>query len=136
MIESGPLFLFLAVGSVAVFSFVSILVWSVSRQKEREAFYRSETVKKIAEAPGGGGGAAVEFLREEERIATRRRREGMRLGGLITVAVGIGLMMFLRGIEQREPAYLVGLIPLLVGAALLLYSYSPAPNDSGSRNAA
>jgi hypothetical protein len=36
----------------------------------------------------------IEFLREEEKNATRRRQEGQKLGGLITVAVGIGMMVF------------------------------------------
>jgi hypothetical protein len=129
VIEGAPLFLFLAVSMVAVFSFVSVAVWADNRRKEREAFYRSETVKKIAESQAGGGGSAVEYLREEERIAMRRRREGVRLGGLITAAVGVGLMVFLHGVETVEPAYLMGLIPLLVGVALLSYSYLMAPKD-------
>jgi len=55
----------------------------------------------------------------------RRRLEGQRLGGLITVAVGLGLMIFIKAVssEDREPAYLVGLIPLLIAVAFLAYAY-------------
>jgi hypothetical protein len=127
--SGAPLFLFLAVAMVAVFSFVSVAVWADNRRKEREAYYRSETVKKIAESQAGGGGSAIEYLREEERIAMRRRREGVRLGGLITAAVGAGLMVFLHGMDSNEPAYLMGLIPFLVGVALLGYTYIMAPKD-------
>ena len=118
-----PIFAFLSIGAIALFSFIAVASWSDARRREREAYYRSETLKKIAETQGGGGNAALEFLREEERKATRRRREGMKLGGLITMAVGASLMVFLWAEERSEPAYLVGLIPLLVGAALLGYVY-------------
>ena len=55
--------------------------------------------------------------------------KNLKLGGLTTSAVGVGLIIFLRAIATREPAYLVGLIPLLVGLALLIYSYVLAPKD-------
>ena len=60
----------------------------------------------------------------------RHRRGGQRLGGLITLAVGIGLMVFLKAVATDEPGvYLVGLIPLLIGVALLAYSYVLAPKE-------
>lgn len=131
MSEHLPIFLFLSVGSVALFSFVAVAVWSGERRREREAYYRSETIKKVADAQGAGGSSAIEFLREEEKIAARRRREGQKLGGLITVAVGIGLMVFINAVDRSDPspAYLVGLIPLLIGGALLAYTYVLAPKQ-------
>jgi hypothetical protein len=39
-------------------------------------------------------------------------------------------MVFLKALMRDEPAiYLVGLIPLLIGAALLVYSYVLAPKE-------
>lgn len=124
---SLPLALFLSVVMVAVFTFIGVAAWSDSRRKEREAYYRSETLKKLAEAQGTGASSAVELVKEEDRIALRRRLEGQKLGGLITVAVGIGLMVFLKAASHDHPAFLVGVIPLLVGAALLAYSYVLGP---------
>ena len=72
---------------------------------------------------------AVAVLREEERNALRRRLEGIKLGGMITAGVGIGLMVFLRALVADRPVYLVGLIPLLTAVALLAYSYILAPKD-------
>jgi Flp pilus assembly protein TadB len=126
-----PIFLFLSVASVALFSFVAVAVWSSERRREREAYYRSETLRKIAETQGAGGSSAIEFLREEEKNAVRRRQEGLKVGGLITVAVGVGMMVFIAAVDRRgtEPAYLVGLIPLLIGVALLSYTFFLAPKQ-------
>ena len=40
------------VGSIALFSFLAVTTWSEARRKEREAYYTSETLKKIAESSG------------------------------------------------------------------------------------
>jgi len=115
------MYIFLGLSSIALFSFIAVARWATERRREREAYYRSETVKKIAEAQGAGGGSALEFLREEEKIEARRKREGQKLGGLITMAVGVGLMIFLYSIPDPDArfAYRVGLIPLLIGVVLL-----------------
>lgn len=129
--QMGAILLFLSVASVALFSFVAVAVWSSERRREREAYYRSETLRKIAETQGAGGNSAIEFLREEEKNATRRRQEGQKLGGLITLAVGVGMIIFIKAVDRgdRDPAYLVGLIPVLIGAALLAYVYFLAPKQ-------
>ena len=121
-------FVFLIFGSIALFSFLSVSTYVVGRRKEREAYYKSETMRRLAETQGAGATAAIELLHEEETILTRKRLEGLKLGGLITSAVGIGLMVFLFFADDDRPrvAYLSGLIPLLVGMAMLVYVYSLA----------
>ena len=119
------------VGSIALFSFLSVAAWSNARRREREEYYRNETLKKIAESSGEGAKAAIELLREQNRTVTKRRLEGMKLGGLITAVVGIGVMALLRGLVNDEPVYLAGLIPLLIGLALLTYTFLLAPNEVG-----
>jgi len=115
------------VGSIALFSFLAVAPWSDARRKERETFYKSETLKKIAESSGEGARAAIELIREQEKNAAKRRFEGMKLGGLITAVVGIGVMVLLHGLVQNEPVYLAGLIPFLVGVVLMLYGFFLAP---------
>ena len=117
------------VGSIALFSFLGVSSWSEARRKEREAYYTTEALKKIAESSGEAAKSALEYLREQEKNARRRRLEGMKLGGLITAAVGIGLMALLHGLDHDEPVYLVGLIPLLIGAALAGYAFVLAPKE-------
>jgi ferric-dicitrate binding protein FerR (iron transport regulator) len=127
--DSLPFFLFLSVGAVALFSFIAVASWADARRREREAFYKSETLKKLAETQGTGATSALEILREEERIAARRKIEGMKLGGLVLIATGLGLIVLLVMLVRNEPVYAVGLIPLLIGAALLVYAYWLAPKE-------
>jgi Flp pilus assembly protein TadB len=115
------------VGSIALFSFLAVAVWSDARRKERQAYYTSETLKKIAESSGEGARSALELLRDQEKNDVRHRIEGMKLGGLITAAVGVGVMALLYGLVHDEPVYLAGLIPLLVGLALLVYAFILVP---------
>jgi hypothetical protein len=110
----------IALITTASLSFVAVIVWLGSRLKEREDYYRSETIKKIAES--GSSTAALDYLRETDRIALQRIRGGLRLGGLVSAAIGIGLMVYLRGIVLGSGTYLVGLIPLLVGIVLFVYA--------------
>jgi len=117
------------IGSIALFSFLSVAAWSDARRKEREEYYRNETLKKIAESSGEGAKAAIELLREQNKSVARRRLEGMKLGGLITAVVGIGVMALLHGLVHDEPVYLAGLIPLLIGLALLGYTFVLAPKE-------
>ena len=44
-------------------------------------------------------------------------------------AVGIGVFALLRGLEHDEPVYLVGVIPFLIGLALLVYAFLLAPRE-------
>lgn len=113
-------FLFLAIGAIAVFTFLSVATWTGTRQQERESYYKAEMMKKIAEI-GGERNAALEYLREEARIAAVKQVGGFRLSGLICVAVGIAVMIMLHSLVPVHGVYLTGLIPLLVGVALLVY---------------
>jgi hypothetical protein len=120
------------VGSIALFSFLGVASWSEARRKEREAYYTSEALKKIAESSGEGAKSALEYLQERHRNSARRRIEGLKLGGLITAAVGLGLMIFLHSVAHEAEdhgAYLVGLIPLLIGVALMVYAFVLAPKE-------
>jgi hypothetical protein len=94
--------------------------------REREAYYRSETLKRIAGVPGGAA-AVVEYLRNDDNRAARRREEFSKLAGIITVAAGVGMMVFLRLLDPERPVYMVGLIPVLVGTALLVYAFGMMP---------
>ena len=117
------------IGSVAVFGFLGIAWWADARRREREAFYRSEVLKKLAEAGEAGSSAALEMYRDQQRTAARNRLESQRLAGLILTAVGVGVSVLLKGLVSNE-AWRSGLIPTLIGAVLLAYSYLLAPRSA------
>jgi hypothetical protein len=63
----NPPYLFLSIAAVSVCSFTAVVIWVKERRREREAYYSSETVKKIAALQGPNVNAAVEFFRDAER---------------------------------------------------------------------
>ena len=127
MNEGVAFFLFLSVGAASLFSFIAVIVWAGERRREREAYYRSEIIKKAAELPSSD--VTLGFLRERDRVEARRTRAGLQLGGLIAVAAGVGMIIFLRQLVPTTAVYLSGLIPVFVGVAMLGYSMFLAPKD-------
>lgn len=130
---SNGLWAFLSIGAVALFAvFIPVVTWIESRRKERDAFYRAETIRRVAEASSDGAKATIELLREQNRMNLIRTREGLKIGGVISLAVGIGLVILLVPLSGSEVA-LCGLIPGLVGLAMLVYVYFMAAPVDGMR---
>ncbi|MGB3394044.1 MAG: DUF6249 domain-containing protein [Stenotrophomonas sp.] len=116
----AALWLMIAVVGTALLGFLSVLVWLENRRKEREAHYRHEMARRIAEAADPT--PVMEYLRGVEQADAARTRMKARMAGMVTAAVGVALMIFLHQAAPATAAYLVGLIPLLVGVALLIIS--------------
>ena len=127
-LQPTVLFAFLCL-AVVIGSFLAVAIWAKNRRLEREAYYKNENLKKIAEAQGTSANAALEFLREQEKVRALRHREGLKLGGLVTIAVGLGFFLVLWATGPSRPAYFAGLIPFLIGLALLAYVYILAPKE-------
>jgi len=70
----------------------------------------------------------------DPRVANERRRQGLLIGGIVTLFVGIAVSVFLYGVtgNEREQVWLVGLIPAAVGVALLLSSFLIRPMASST----
>lgn len=123
--DAMGMWIFLSVGAVALFVvFIPLVTWLESRRKEREAFYQADTMRRLTESTTDGAKAALELLREQGRQEDIKRREGLKIGGIITAFVGLGVIALLK--EVGGPMF-AGLIPLLVGAAMLIYVYVLAP---------
>jgi hypothetical protein len=124
-INNVGLWVFLSIGAVALFVvFIPAVHWIDSQRREREAFYKAETFRRLAEASGEGAKAGLDLLRYEDRLKQVKAREGMKIGGVVTIAVGGALLIFhmvLWG-APGDPL-LAGLIPCFIGAALLIYVY-------------
>lgn len=126
-IAAGGLFLFLSVVMICVFTFISIAVWTEARRKEREAYYKAETVRRLTEMPGEGAQAVIAMMREEERIDKQKtalnevkKREGLKIGGLVNLCVGVALYLFMRSIGGPG---MIGAFPFSIGIALIVYAY-------------
>jgi hypothetical protein len=61
--------------------------------------------------------------------AARRRAQGLMIGGLVTLAVGLGLGVMLYYIADENGVWAVGSIPVAIGLALLLGSFLVRPKN-------
>jgi hypothetical protein len=106
-----------------VFAFVSVLHWIDSQRKERDAFYKAETIRRVTEASGEGAKAALELMKADERLKRTKAREGLKIGGLINIGAGVGVMIFLHELLPGTAIYLSGSIPALIGVGFLAYVF-------------
>jgi hypothetical protein len=127
---------FLSIGAVALFAvFIPLVTWIDSRRKEREAFYKAETFRRLTESSSEGAKMAMEMFQQENRQERLKHRQGIVLGGMVNIGVGAGLSIMLWSMEGSRPGspYLVGLIPGLIGVALLVYGLFMVPAADDSR---
>lgn len=65
----------------------------------------------------------------------RNRQQGLLIGGIVTLFVGIALSVMLRVLEPDESQWIVGIVPAAVGLALLLSAWivRPRPENGGGQ---
>ena len=123
MPTNAALFLFLAAAMIAVFAFSSIVVWVSTPARERQARDRLALLKTLAEHPGEHARQVLDLLREEDEAPARKKereeQKGWIAGGLIVIAVGVGLGVMLVILGDRGD-WTVALIPFLIGCVLLV----------------
>ena len=71
----------------------------------------------------------------DSRVAAERLRQGLMIGGIVTLFAGIAISIFLHGVADGNDGggkvWTVGLIPSAVGVALLLCSFLIRPVGPG-----
>jgi hypothetical protein len=108
----------------------------LAQQERIAAIQRGVDVDKLPPLPAAGldeDSFALVHLPLAER--DRRRAQGLMIGGLVTLFAGAGLTSFLVIMEPDtvRPIWAVGLVPMFVGAALLLSAWLVRPRGgSGS----
>lgn len=123
--------IFLAAGAAAYFTFLSIAAWSEARARERRTTERYALLRQLAEHPAESAQRVIDYLREEDarleaevQQKAEKERQGSRGTGVILIATGVGLAIMVASLApERVPernAWTVGLIPLLIGVAILL----------------
>jgi hypothetical protein len=120
--NNAAIFMFLAATSVALFAFLSIVVWVHGQSAERKARDRFALLKALAENPGENAQRVLAYLSEEERGKLARReaeeRKGYQVGGVVCMGCGIGLWVLIPNVIG------VGLLVFLVGVALLPFGFA------------
>lgn len=120
---NAAMFLFLAAAVVAVFAFLSIAVWVNGPTYERIARDRLALLRSVAENQNENARQVLEMLRREDEMRAakkaRQERQGWILGGLIVMAVGVGLGIMMIALAGGK-AWSIAAIPLLIGCVLLV----------------
>jgi len=102
-------------------------------QRERiAAIERGVDPAKLAPLPVSALDDEPETLTISQYERDRRRAQGLLIGGIVTTAVGLGLMAFLNIMEDHGNAWSVGILPAATGVALLLSSFLVRPKGNGS----
>jgi hypothetical protein len=118
----AAMFGFLAVGAVALFSFLSVAHWLGLRTAERQSRDRFALMKAILEHPGDQADRVLTAWREQELRKTEKDRRERISGGVVCAAVGVALALMLAILTKGEDgAWSIGLIPLFVGVVLALF---------------
>jgi hypothetical protein len=129
--------IFLAAGAISLFAFLSVAAWAASRESERRTQERYALLRQVAERPGESARLVAELLREEDaRLEAKaahsalKRRQDSIVAGLILMAVGVGMAIMLAAVVDDKPIWTVGLMPMLIGAVLVVYELA---SGGGSR---
>ena len=117
---------------IAGIAMIVLIVYFEEKRKAKQSLYRSELLKKIADSQGDAADKIMEMIRQEELDAKIRRREGIKLGGMITAAAGLGAMALLFMLVPAQPVWVAGVVPLLIGLALFIYAQTMAPKPDQS----
>jgi hypothetical protein len=118
----------ITVGVIALFTFLSVVIYLAQRRKERDTYYRFELRKKALEQ-GAPAESLIELQRQEDLLHQRRRRESQRLGGLITAGAGVGLLGIVLAKQDTETLG-VAFLPLFIGLAIFVYAQWMAPRGT------
>lgn len=122
----------LAIPIVAIVGGITVAIVRLVTQGRLEELARRERIaaiergmdpQKLHPLPGAG---SEYYALGDSRL---RRAHGLLIGGLILVACGIGLAIMLYSIESEKTHWVIGLLPMLVGGALLGSSAIVWPRD-------
>jgi hypothetical protein len=101
-------------------------------QRERiAAIERGVDPSKLAPLPTTALDDEPETWTMSQYDRDSRRAQGLMIGGIVTLAVGVSLMAFLNLVEDHGNAWAVGIIPAAIGVALLLSSFLVRPKNGG-----
>jgi hypothetical protein len=99
-------------------------------QRERiAAIERGLDLSKLPPLPVPPGTYEQDSAYLNPQEYARRRAHRLLTGGLITLAAGISIAIFLYLVQPNDKAWAIGLIPCAVAVALLLSAWLTRPHD-------
>jgi hypothetical protein len=124
--------------AVAVFTWFSVSHWINARTAERKDRERSALLRHLAGQPAESARLVLEKVREDDEQARKdaaaqarfwieSQHRGMQQstpgarGGLVIVAFGVGLGIFLNTMAPDKGAWTISAIPVLVGAVVTAF---------------
>lgn len=138
-----PLFIFsipiIAIVGGITFSIVKVLgqqrLLEMAQRERIAAIERGIDPAKLPPLPMGHADDDLGSIYLSPREAAKRRSQGLMIGGIVTLAVGLSLIVFLGVMAASEgdgkPYWVVGVIPTAIGMALLISSWLVRPGDDG-----
>jgi hypothetical protein len=100
-------------------------------QRERiAAIERGLDLSKLPPMPLAGGGDELSSMYLSPNEYSRRRSQNLMTGGVITLFVGIGVMLFLYVLDRGDNTWGVGIVPFTVGIGLLISSWLVRPRNA------
>jgi hypothetical protein len=138
-------FAFVAILALTLFTWFSVSHWISARTAERKDRERNALLRHLATQPAENVRLVLDKMREDEEQArkdaaahfaiwTAAHERGMRQatpgprGGLLIVAVGAGLSIFLYSAEPESGVWTLGLIPVLVGGVVTAFALFARPD--------
>jgi hypothetical protein len=109
-----------AVTMLGLFAFLTVSAWASNRRAQREMELRYELYRLMVQHPGPETDAVRALLAKDTQQHQNAARARARAAGLVVLSVGLGFGIFLYYIAPQKPAYLLALVPTLVGAAMLI----------------
>jgi ferric-dicitrate binding protein FerR (iron transport regulator) len=116
-------------GSALVVPYLAISGWARARRREREALYRYDVLKRLAERAEDTP-AVVRLLEQEALRSEARRRTSLEAAGLTTLAAGAALTLALLFMPVGS-GWLLGAVPAAAGAALLVHTHLARKRSPG-----
>jgi hypothetical protein len=134
--EEAAKFAFVGMAAVSFFAFLTISHWISTVAGERRDRDRLALLKKAAEQPPETAERLRLLLQEEDartearlrRRAIGERREGIQ-GGLVVLAVGVGLGIFLRSVVPDRPVWTLGIMLVLIGLVITSVAMFGSPTE-------
>jgi hypothetical protein len=118
------MFAVLAVATLVLVSLAAVVVWARRRRQRREIAERFAVLNVLLQNPGEPGARVMTAWREQESLARARGRRLQLRRGFLAVAGSLVLAAMLRVLSPASAAWTIGIVPGLVGCAILAFASS------------